>query len=135
MNIGLINVFTASLNYDIKMEKPHWAKRISLEGAALEENRKYNRSNIHCEKIHPDRFRFHHEIMSNGKLEKFNCGTKYDPNDTRMCPFCIGYELNRSEEDVLRVAYHIFSIPRIFTLEEIVDLWWSQGDSFPEMRY
>jgi hypothetical protein len=43
---------------------PSWVIRHSLEGKELEKNRLFNsRMDIHCEWIHPDRFRYHHEII------------------------------------------------------------------------
>jgi len=107
--------------------KPLWAKRISLEGEELEDNRRYNSNkSIHWEWIHPDRFRYHHEINDGKKKRKFSCGGKYDPDDVSECVFCQGHKYGRSEKEVLDVANGTFGYPNSYNKREVfVD--WSEG--------
>lgn len=110
--------------------QPTWVERISLQGKELEENRKYNSNrSIHGEWIHPDRFRYHHEVYENNKIVKYTCGSKYNPDDTSNCPFCQGYKYQRPIEEILDVAHIMFSTFNASHYMALVVSCWEYGKS------
>lgn len=101
-----------------------WWIRHELQGKELEDNRAYNnRRDIHCEWIHPDRFRYHHEMIDDGELRKFSCGGKYDPMDVSDCVICQGHKYNRTFEEVLEVTNGVFGYPNTYSREQVIQGW------------
>ncbi|CAH6419626.1 Hypothetical protein HVR_LOCUS698 [uncultured virus] len=97
-----------------------WAIRHSLKGEELQKNHDLNRYLYD----RPDIFQYHHEITtSNGKVRKFCCGTKYNSNDVSRCPFCQGHKYNRPKDEVMDVADGIFSMPKIYNMDEVRNNW------------
>ena len=100
-----------------------WARIHSVEGDELVKLRKYNRQAIHGEWIHEDRFRYYHEIDSNGDITKFSCGSKYDPKDNTACMICQAAIYKRSKDEAVDAWWGTGGFPCKYETVDVLECW------------